>query len=253
MRYYILLIFFLFVFCDNKAFSQEKTDTISPIEEELEIIRRFDSQFSNDSITIKVEELEGDVKYQNGGTPSYFLYCGTLIKGIAALFNFNMSRVKVSKQNNAKNIKYEINTGMKGDLNTGMQSVLGILSNRYNFTVSQISDTCDVWVIKKVFLDKLVRPNYERDGFCCGSGRKNDSIWESVGMPLSSLSEIIEFYSSNIIEEEKMDSEDYNFEVPYVLMKTSHLERLSQYLLDKYGLSLKREKKVVKILHINFE
>ena len=203
-------------------------------------------------LKFNIEELKDSVRLQQGGTSTYFKFSGSLIQCISSLNNINMAYVKTNDISPKKNISCEIEIGEKFNLESAKGIALNYLKIYYKFRIIKRKDNCEIWVITKTSTAKLVKVDFDKDTLCCGSGPmfENVQIWQSIGMPIGNLTNIIEWKSSNIVEEDEYDGEKYNFEVPYSIMNS--YENLAKYLFDRYGLKLEKRRAIREIFFVEF-
>jgi hypothetical protein len=208
-------------------------------------------------IQLEVEHYTDSIPTPSGA--SYFWgsnYKGELSKGIAQLYNLPVTRVKLSRQFPTHYIGYNIFS--QNNLKQLEELALASIANVCDFTINDIKDTCQVWQI-------VVRDSTKLNPFSWQIDRPDGTTWhypinggkdiEMFGQTFTALAYWLEVDSGKYIFE--TDSDDtmdepnrFKFTVPLEYIR--NIEKLRQFMFEKYGIDLVPKMSVVKKKYVEF-
>lgn len=209
--------------------------------------------FAQDTIfnqnNIYIVELKNSIECSRINAAYSLYYSGNLSSAIASLEGVSFARVKSSNKVLTPNIIIDINR-IPTPYNQERMAYK-FLSKYYNFSVNQRYDTCDVWVLRKSTVSKLVKFDENNDSVVRYSRFTPDKKgWEGVGITINDLAYNIEEIFDVIVSEDNSDEEYYNFLIPATAFKS--VLDLKEYLFKNYGLILEKDRKLEWIYFIDF-
>ena len=182
-------------------------------------------------------------------TPFSSMYKGELLHCLSNLLGVPITRIKTRPNPPEKYISYNVFSTYK--VNELAQRVLDDLMMHLSFDLSDVVDTCDVWILTVKDSSKLDRFSWEKDspdGTTTAGWKGNRSEFHFFGQTLTMIAANFEKDSEKfIVISDSDDSGDepqrYKFTVPYPYI---NIDTLSAYLENKYGVILIKEKKAIK-------
>jgi hypothetical protein len=132
----------------------------------------------------------------------------------------------------------------------GIQDIrMKVLAHNYHFTVSDITEFTEVWVLKKKGNVELPLFFPEAHEGVASSGYQ-EGYFELIGRPLYDLSNYIQYIRKNIVIDETNDSNLYDYiKIPYASIEDK--EELNKELLN-YGFEIVIEKRLEKFKLVQF-
>lgn len=240
------------------------------------------------AILYRVEISELNIKkedFHSGGWDfgERFMYTGNLPRAIAKLTDYSIARIKTIGQVPDKSISYwgeRYNSDYEGlgrkivkpkkrkkitqeNLAESINSItkqqnqsdpanimiLNVLKMTYGFTVTDIEDTCEVWVAKVI--DKENLSAFFKFASSGGSGPKDidgKHYFELSSHDLSSIWESIEVHSKHIVYDETDDSRRFEL---LIENKFNDFDTANEVLFP-FGLRLFKEKRLEKLKLVEF-
>lgn len=194
----------------------------------------------------------------NWGFNTHFsnMYRGELLYCLSNLLGVPITRIKKSPNYTEKYISYNVYSTYKA--NELAQRVLDDLMMHLSFELSDIVDTCDVWILTVKDSSKLDRFSWEKDspdGTTTAGWKGNRSEFHFFGQTLTMIARDFEKDSEKyIVISDSDDSGDepqrYKFTVPYPY---TNIDTLSSYLENRYGVALIKDKRAIKKIYVNFK
>lgn len=205
-----------------------------------------------------------EIKIYNKPIPANFgfnapfssMYKGELLHCISNLLGVPITRIKTNPNPPEKYISYNVFSTYK--VNELAQRVLDDLMMHLSFELSDVVDTCDVWILTVKDSSKLDRFSWAKDspdGTTTTGWKGNRSEFHFFGQTLTRIAADFEKDSEKfIVISDSDDSGDepqrYKFTVPYPYI---NIDTLSSYLENKYGVTLIKEKRAIKKVYVNFK
>lgn len=235
MRKSILL--YLLILTNSSLFAQQRKGMTNLLQIEL----FYYEQTPSDSLKKKF----GGYDYPLG-----FKYVGSLEGGFPILLNKQSTYIKFNKKPIEQFIFFETQTSQQ---NSAKALILEELKSHFKFSISDIKDSTDTWVLRKANEKKLqFYDDKEKNKQIRGAGaaEENEDIWDIIGLPMNSLVYYIELYSKSTIEYLGETKSLYNFKIPLDLLM--NFDGLPEYLKENYGLELTKEKRLIDKIYIEF-
>ena len=188
--------------------------------------------------------------------PFSSMYKGELLHCLSNLLGVPITRIKSSPNSPEKYISYNVYSTYK--VNELAQRVLDDLMMHLSFELSDVVDTCDVWILTVKDSSKLDRFSWAKDspdGTTTTGWKGTRSEFHFFGQTLTAIARDFEKDSEKfIVISDSDDSGDepqrYKFTVPYPY---TNIDSLSSYLEAKYGVALIKEKRCIKKVYVNFK
>lgn len=235
----------------------------------------------NQLYTLEISELKAKRPLRNEREYAYgydlgigFYFAGNIKLGVAQLFGYPHSRIRVKGKMPDLQILYQgtrpprdWTKKQKETLHFGEiektekltdpvnQMILSVLESRYNFTVEDFSDTVEVWVAKVVDSAKLsgFRSGREHgDGSAGPHWTKDGTVtnWSIDNYLLETMWQALEQCSSYIVYDETKDQYRYNIKKfdneAFYNFDTMNRE------IEQFGLKIYKEKHLEKLKLIEF-
>ena len=281
MKKYLVLFFISFQL--YSGFSQDSAEIVKLRElskQQMtfdEAVERIEPNSNRKALyTIEISELKDKNKnHSDNGydTWNQFIYTGSILMGISQLFVFYpISRLKIKGKVPEKGIFFKGERPQNWDNfssqtialgNNGLvdsiidpvsRMILDILKSTYHFTVSDIEDTCEVWVARVVNEDKLSDAVTKNNKTGVGGGgyktKDNKTYYDIDYIGLFGLWPTIEGYSKHIVYDKTNDTRKFTIG-PF---DTEILKDFgtTNTALEPYGLQLFKEKRLEKLKLIEF-
>ena len=226
--------------------------------------------------TIEVSELKNkNTKYNINGFDTWnrFIYTGTITEGIRRLFGFYpVSRLRIKGKEPEKRIFFKgerpdnwdsfssqtialgNNRLVDSIIDPVSRMILDILKSTYHFTVSNIEDTCEVWVAKVVNEEKLSNAVTKNNKTGFGGGqytdKDNKKYYDIDYIGLFALWPTVGHFSKHIVYDKTNDTRKFTIE-PFDTEILQDFDKINAALAP-YGLQLFKEKRLEKLKLIEF-
>ncbi len=276
------MLFFLLLLGYDEVLSQRKSLPMDQFAEKL----------IKDSLRAILYRVEvGELNYTTEGVSSFdlgeqFIYTGDLINAVAILTNMSIARVKALGKIPDKHISYwgeRFNSDMEGigrtvvkpkKIKTSEQEalastinnvtksknqedpaytlILSVLKITYGFSVSDIEESCEVWVAKVINEEKLATCVKNIPHSVSGSGtidKDGKHYFELTSYYLSSIWKLIEADSKHIVYAEIDDTRRFDMLIEY--NKLNDFDAANEALAP-FGLRLFKEKRLEKLKLVEF-
>lgn len=223
---------------------------------------------------LTVKELKQPLKYNSCNSFGSSVFCkGSLISVLNYLLGDDYGRLRIKGSVPDKyidlNLKEPTQMGFEEMLTNGNKKkdideldslsltkiAITLLSRTYNFTVTSITDSSDIWSLQIVDISKLMRYDEVKDYDNRGAGPDfRNNAWEGIGVRLSYMCYIIASKAKSIIYDESNEKGLFNFvnpQIPYNLME--NFDTINDFLKINYGLHFVKRKQLEKLKFIEFK
>lgn len=199
---------------------------------------------------VEVKEYLSPIESGGGNHPFGSIYKGTLKKAIVNAWSFPLTRFRFNKEPPLRYVSFEA-LSSRNPANARLL-VQQNMQTYFKFTVTDRTDSIEVWVIHKVDTTKFIPFNYETHGGYGGWGECMDAdSWEADGAPISELAKEYERKSGNLSIFEGNNEGIYYFDIPYSFMKDA--EEFNAFLKRFIGLEMTKEKRLMAVKYVTFE
>ena len=199
---------------------------------------------------VEVKEYFSPVQPSGGYHPFGSSYKGTLKKAIANAWNFPLTRFRFNGEPPLKYVSFEALSSINP--NNARLLVQQNMQKCFKFTLTEETDSIEMWIIHKIDTIKLIPFSYEYHPYGMEWGPcEYGDFWEGIGAPISKLAAECERKSGVITFFEEDDSGYYLFDIPYDVMQS--FEQLNTFFRKYNGLEMTKEKRLVTIKYVNFE
>jgi hypothetical protein len=218
-----------------------------------------------------IEELRQPPKYEERwGFGGAYACNGQLTSVLCCLLRIEDGRLKIKGQIRESYLKVGITEPSMQNLGTLLANAyqthasdslslvttaIGLLEKRYNFKITNITDTIEVWCLKIADKSKLVRYNEVIDTDNRGSGIDiQTNEWESTGMILHYLCVAVAEQSKVIVYDETDDIGNFTFTRPPIPVKyMKDFNAINRLLETHYGLHFVKRKQLEALKLIEFK
>ena len=127
--------------------------------------------------------------------------------------------------------------------------IMSVLQKTYDFSISDIEDSCEVWVAKVINEKKL--SSFVKNGSNHGAGSmdKEDKYFQLSSLDLSPLWKSMEVHSKHLLYDETGDTRRFDMVLEYAKFKD--FDTVNEALAP-FGLRLFKEKRLEKLKLIEF-
>jgi hypothetical protein len=198
---------------------------------------------------IEIYERFSKVLWSRGSTFfGIFNYKGTLERGIHDLWHTTRPYVRYNKKPPLKYLEYKASNG---DEKLSKAYIKTCLQAHFGFKVSEMKDSCEVWILHILDTAKLNQHSfvYDRDWMKYYDG---DDYWVNYGADIRFvLQTILENERGQMAIQADENNDSYNFKIPNKVIDS--FDSLDAFLRENYGLGFTKEKRLVDLIYVNFD
>ena len=188
---------------------------------------------------------------ESSGIFGFFsFYCGTIEEGIIYLWQTTKPYVRFNKKPPTRYLDYQSSAINPKQSREYIQSCV---QYRFGFKVTNIQDTCEIWILETIDSAKLSKNLYHMVW-----GDSEDVEWggtidcfEGCGVPIQEFKKYVENRTGQMLMSKIDGNLLCNLSVPYSLFK--NYSELDAYMRKNYGIGITKEKRLVDLKYVTFE